>query len=75
VFQGVCGDLVLVNKRFVTVDALSSWGDRERKVGEDRSGWSRGGDDGDGGFSDRRRRFSMGMLARGTHSMTSLNWW
>jgi hypothetical protein len=34
---------------------LSFRGDRERKVGEDRSGWGGGGDDGDGSFNNRWR--------------------
>jgi hypothetical protein len=34
-------------------EELSFQGGGERKVGEDGSGWGKGGNDGDGGFSDR----------------------
>jgi hypothetical protein len=61
----VGGDLVLINKRFVIVDTLGSWGDREWEVGKDRSGWSRGGDDGDGGFSDRWQEVFNGDISKG----------
>jgi hypothetical protein len=46
-------------------EELSFRGDGERKVGEDRSGQGRGGDDGDGSFNDRWREILKGDVGEG----------
>jgi hypothetical protein len=44
-------------------EELGFWGDGERKVKEDGSGWGRGGNNSDGGFNDGRREVFYGDVS------------
>jgi hypothetical protein len=46
-------------------EELGFWGDREREIGEDRSGWSGQGDNGNGGFNDRWWEVLDGDIGKG----------
>jgi hypothetical protein len=46
-------------------EELGFWGNREWEVGEDRSGWGGGSDDGDRGFNDGQREILEGDVGEG----------